>query len=414
MKKKFLSAFLCMGIVMSTFVGCKTTNKENNEKTTVASQTEETSARVTSESDATKDGETGNDSFKNDSINGDGTAIDGRYDGDGAAKDEAKNHETEASLMEYFNDYTFIKQQKKKESHYIFNMRAMNDLERECGIEDIEKYWNGFIDALLEGRTEFECPDKEVFSYIYYVLIPDNLPAVAEWLDMPWDQEVEDGTVHFTYKISTEELKEKIEIQKNETEKILNEVLEDDYSDFEKALALYIYFQDNFYYYEDYSEWGGVMHVLKTKSGICGEFAMTYTYLLTQAGVDAGTVTNNGHCWSIVRIKGKYYHIDTTWALGHTDLVHFMQTKSQKLDANNDGGDEDTIDCWMADFKASYGRYYPYNDFDDEDDSCAALWRYFSKVKWNREEKRLYIYSEYNDDGEYDPKITEFDYSKFE
>lgn len=406
-----------MGIVMSTFVGCKTGNKENNEnneKSTVASQTEETSGRVTSESDATKDGETGNDSFKNDSINGDGTAIDGRYDGDGAAKDEAKNHETEASLMEYFNDYTSIKQQKKKESHYIFNMRAMNDLEKECGIEDIEKYWNGFIDALLEGSTEFECPDKEVFSYIYYVLIPDNLPAVAEWLDMPWDQEVEDGTVHFTYKISTEELKEKIEIQKNETEKILNEVLEDDYSDFEKALALYIYFQDNFYYYEDYSEWGGVMHVLKTKSGICGEFAMIYTYLLTQAGVDAGTVTNNGHCWSIVRIKGKYYHIDTTWGLGHTDLVHFMQTKSQKLDTNNGGGDEDTIDCWMADFKASYGRYYPGNDFDDEDDSCAALWCYFSKVKWNREEKRLYIYSEYNDDGEYDPKITEFDYSKFE
>lgn len=191
-------------------------------------------------------------------------------------------------------------------------------------------------------------------------------------------------------------------------------MLEDDYSDFEKALALYIYFQDNFYYYEDYSEWGGVMHVLKTKSGICGEFAMTYTYLLTQAGVDAGTVTNNGHCWSIVRIKGKYYHIDTTWGLGQTDLVHFMQTKSQKLDANNGGGDEDTIDCWMADFKASYGRYYPYNDFDDEDDSCAALWRYFSKVKWNREEKRLYIYNEYNDNGEYDPKITEFDYSKFE
>ena len=400
MRKKLLAAILCTGIVMSTLVGCKAGNKGNNEQSTVASQTEETSSNVTSENDATKDAATGIDASN---INGEGTS-----------KNEAINHETEESLKEYFANYTSIKQAKTKESHYTFNLRAMNNLEKECGIEDIEKYWNGFIDALLEGRTEFECPDKEVFSYIYYVLIPDNLPAVGEWLDMPWDQEVEGGTVHFTYKISTEELKEKIEILKNQTEEILNEVLEDDYSDFEKALALYIYFQDNFYYYEDYSEWGGVTHVLKTKSGICGEFAQTYVYLLTQAGVDAGTVTNNGHCWSIVRIKGKYYHIDTTWGLGQTDLAHFMQTKSQKLNANNGGEDEDTIDCWVADFKASYGRFDLDNEFDDEDDSCAALWGYYSKIKWNREEKRLYICSEYNEANEYAPKITEFDYSKFE
>lgn len=91
-----------------------------------------------------------------------------------------------------------------------------------------------------------------------------------------------------------------------------------------------------------------------------------------------------------------------------------MQTKSQKLNANNGGEDEDTIDCWAADFKASYGRFYLDNEFDDEDDSCAALWGYYSKIKWNREEKRLYICSEYNEANEYAPKITEFDYSKFE
>ena len=61
MRKRFLAAILCTGIVMSTLVGCKAGNKGNNEQSTVANQTEETSSNVTSENDATKDAATGID-----------------------------------------------------------------------------------------------------------------------------------------------------------------------------------------------------------------------------------------------------------------------------------------------------------------------------------------------------------------
>lgn len=236
MRKKLLAGVLIVCMALSALTGCKADNNWKNDTETMTEENKEEVAKQ------------------------------------------------QQQLEEYFINYTSIKQPKKNESHYTFNLRAMNNLQKECGIEDIEKYWNYFIDALLAGETEFECPNEEVCQFICLSLLVDNLNYVNSGIDIQAYQEIVDGKAHFTYKVSKEEIQEQIDKQKIATETILNEVLEDDYTDFEKTLALYIYFEDNFTFLEDFSNCG-MEHVLTEKQGICAEFAMTYSYLLTQAAL---------------------------------------------------------------------------------------------------------------------------------
>lgn len=60
---------------------------------------------------------------------------------------------------------------------------------------------------------------------------------------------------------------------------------------------------------------------------------------------------NIDHCWYIVRINDKYYHIDPTWAIGATDLSLFMMTGSKKLKSNRVQLENDNSDEWSVSFK---------------------------------------------------------------
>jgi len=54
------------------------------------------------------------------------------------------------------------------------------------------------------------------------------------------------------------------------------------------------------------------------RKAVCQGYAMAYNYLMKQLGIDStfvtGTSKGQNHGWNIIKIGGKYYHVDVTWS----------------------------------------------------------------------------------------------------
>ncbi len=84
----------------------------------------------------------------------------------------------------------------------------------------------------------------------------------------------------------------------------------------EKALILHDYLVQNTSYYDGNAwyctnEWG----VLLKGKGNCQGYAKAYGVLLQKAGIPVKYIdsVSMAHMWNLVKISGKWYHIDVTW-----------------------------------------------------------------------------------------------------
>ncbi len=100
----------------------------------------------------------------------------------------------------------------------------------------------------------------------------------------------------------------------------VNEIIEttitDQMSDYTRALVLHDWLIENAdydYTYTNYDASG----VLLYGSGVCDSYARAYQMLCTAAGLESIYVTGYGnggyHGWNLVKVDGKWYHVDTTW-----------------------------------------------------------------------------------------------------
>ncbi|MEB2281559.1 DUF5050 domain-containing protein [Lysinibacillus xylanilyticus] len=80
--------------------------------------------------------------------------------------------------------------------------------------------------------------------------------------------------------------------------------------------------------------------LLMEGQAVCQGYALTAYKMLEQAGFDVkyvvGTVNNNeAHAWNLVKIDGKWYHLDTTWndplpnRFGASSYDYFLVTDAQ-------------------------------------------------------------------------------------
>lgn len=82
---------------------------------------------------------------------------------------------------------------------------------------------------------------------------------------------------------------------------------------------------------KDHSAYGGL--AASKHSTVCQGYALIMYKLLTDAGVPAHYVTGNAggpHAWNIVKIKGKWYHLDATWDDPSNTLVYDYFLKGSK------------------------------------------------------------------------------------
>ena len=294
--------------------------------------------------------------------------------------------------------------------HFEFKPIVMSSIFREIMGEDMYKAYCNYVTAVQNGEDDFEVKDEHTYDWMIGQFPSQFHLLYAEYTESNYGGAYKNGRATFQYKISKEELKAKeAEFEKLVTN-ILNENLRDDYSDFEKALALYLYFSKTYSYdYESYYKMNDdpFMHFsgyrfLTRKTGICSECAVAYSYLLLQSGVDAtvaGGTGNDGegHEWSYVTINGKNYHIDPTFAMNSSNCMsYFMMNDAKREEENGYTKKKTSIAChYREDYNGE--KYYA------DDDFFAPLWG-GTLTSWDHKNKLIY----YND-TEGNPKT--FDYS---
>ena len=268
------------------------------------------------------------------------------------------------------------------QGHYSFQPKVCSSYMRELFGETMVETWYNLVDAVMAGEDTFACPDAHTYDWVMGQFPDKCFPVLVELIDYCYDRgnPVTDGVASFTYLVPPEEAAARIADFAALVEGILNETLADDYTDLEKALALYIYFSHHYIYdYEAarpdiYADYLSSYRVLTTGTGICQEFSVAYSYLLLQAGVDASTMSGHRsfdhapHQWSYVKINGHNYHIDPTYVIADFDsLSYFMMTDEQRETADGYSRSDFTI-C------SNYAQDHPHPAWAADDDSFRAIW----------------------------------------
>lgn len=265
----------------------------------------------------------------------------------------------------------------KQPGHYEFQPKVCSVYLEEVFGETMCETWFNLVDAVMAGEDTFACPDQHTYDWVTGQFPRLCFPVLTELIDRAWDREhsVTDGVASFTWLVPKEEAAAQIEEFAAQIEGILNETLEDDYSDFEKALALYDYFAHTYEYdyeteekmYEAYVEYTTTYRLFQTGIGVCMEIAPAYSYLLMQAGVDATTMIGGDHEWSYVRLNGRDYHIDPTFVLSDKgSLAYFMMNDEQR---EVTGFSKDVYFI-----TSNYSRENPHPDYIADDDAFSPLW----------------------------------------
>jgi len=107
------------------------------------------------------------------------------------------------------------------------------------------------------------------------------------------------------------------EIQKKEAEKkaeeIVSKLIKPEYTEFEKILLLHEYITETMTYGKLNGETNSYTALVHQQSDCVG-FARGFGLLLDKANIRNTVISRKkGHLWNQVTIRGKCYHIDTTW-----------------------------------------------------------------------------------------------------
>ena len=235
-----------------------------------------------------------------------------------------------------------------------------------------DEWWDSFYnmcDAMREGKDTFECISEDCYKHCTNeAVIGLFFPAACTTVV---GDGYKDGVGKLKYKMDKDKFLERQQAFEKEIERMLNEAIRTDYSEFEKVMGLYDYMCKYFQYdydpidkqgIDDFSDYACLMK----KNGICCEYAGAFSYLLMQAGVDATPFEGDGtpgyHGWTYVVVGGKGYFCDATWGLhglmpdAELGLQYFMQTEEERI---ADGFTKESIRpdmIWpfVPDFKSTF------------------------------------------------------------
>lgn len=297
--------------------------------------------------------------------------------------------------------------------NFTFQPKVASQYLAEIFGEQKVEAWFNLVDAVMAGEDTFACPDQETYNWVMGQFPNKCFPVLLELIDYAYDRghAVENGVASFTYRVPREEAAAKIAEFSKLVEDILNKTMKSDYSDFEKAISLFLYFRENYTY--DYAaaedvENGEVFYtnsyrLLTGKTGVCHEIASAYSYLLMQAGVDAMTVMGGNHEWNYIRLNGKNYHVDPTYALSGApdELYYFLMTDASRC--------EDGFEKEKFLYCSNYSQDNPHPDYAAEDETFIELRNgYFDALD---HENRLLTYFSQGDFGE--QSLKRFDYKGY-
>ena len=333
-------------------------------------------------------------------------------------EDETTTATTDTTVTEETSDTSATESSEetlpvKQEGHYTFQTHVYPSMLDEIMGPAAHEAYDNMIDAVLAGEDYFDVADEDTYEWVIGQFAYNCFPVIDDYIESGYAEGYSNGRGKITYLIPKEDLQRKIADFETEVTQILNDNLEDDYSDFEKALALYIYMARNYTYDYDLRDNSSERTVsgyqtLMDKSGICQGLSTLYSFLLLEAGVDATVMSGyseiyaDSHQWSYVKINGNYYHIDPTFALDSDDsLAYFMMTDDKRaFDGFEPTEGHVTIQRGAGEHPERIA----------SDDSYLPLWTgYFIAID-HANKKVIYL----GDDEDFNLAQLEFDYGALE
>ena len=296
-------------------------------------------------------------------------------------------------------------------ANYTFNPHVFSGFYlKEHGEERRDAFFR-YVDALREGADGFECKNEGEAAWSSGRLATYFFPVGGAYASAEYTG---DGWATINYSIPKEEFLEKEKEFEEQIVAILNDVLEEDYTDFEKALALYEFMTEyTVYDYEmldhltEWMERQSGYRVLTEQKGICWEISCLYRYLLLQCGVDAeessGIPVNpeeDTHQWNYLELDGVGYLIDATWGLTQNrepNLEYFLFTDQMRED--RDGFKSESFDIGGY---GLYGARKKYS-FEAKDERYSELW-FGTYIAFDEEEKCVFYRNIFGE-------ICRFDYA---
>ena len=266
------------------------------------------------------------------------------------------------------------------ERWFVFNPKVRCDYMDEMFPGAMAETWYNLVDAVMAGEDTFACETKLLYDWVTGQFPDRYFPVLVDIIDPAAGGMIGNGVAKIGYKVSREESAKAISGFIALVEDIVNTAVQPYYTDLEKALSLYLYFSKKYVYDYDtyyqmnsqYLEYISAYRLLTGGTGICQEISAAYSYLLMQVGVSAtimmgdSDLTGEGHQWSYVRLNGKNYHIDPTYALSDPGTLEFFMMSDKKR-AEEYPPEEYVVG-------SNFTTVYPHPDYRADDDSLTPLW----------------------------------------
>ena len=127
---------------------------------------------------------------------------------------------------------------------------------------------------------------------------------------------VNDVTINFTLSYHTTRAQE--DFVDYEVRRIVDEIIEPNMTDFQKVKAVNDWVVNNTKYNIDTNTSPYAAYTLFNEGeGVCQAYALATYRLLEEIGIEVKYVTGPAgggkHGWNLVKVDGKWYHLDTTW-----------------------------------------------------------------------------------------------------
>lgn len=165
--------------------------------------------------------------------------------------------------------------------------------------------------------------------------------------------------VVFTYRYDKSKIPEMVETIDAEV-KIALSYIEDNMSDFEKALVIHNYIVTNYEYDYSYSI-ANIYDFVDKKTGVCQAYSLMYMYIMEKIEIPCVTVPSAAmqHIWNMVQIDGQWYHADLTYddpnvngvgdVIGYCSYKYFLKSDNYMY---NDLQSDGTYRSWECDYAA--------------------------------------------------------------
>lgn len=155
---------------------------------------------------------------------------------------------------------------------------------------------------------------------------------------------------------------------KNEMDKIIAQV-DSSWSDVEKIVFIHDYLAQNFEYDTSFKTYDAY-NFFKSGKGVCQAYTATFAGLMKELGIDVTTASSESmkHIWNLVKVNGKWYHVDVTWDDPTTDKFSLVSHKNLLLSDSQASSTRSTSKyhySWVTSYNCTdttYDNYFWYTD----------------------------------------------------